>query len=100
MGLPSVARISAVLPLAAGALLLACAPARASDVIALQKPSNGATFRTGAAPVFRFTALIQSSTVLPKIQVSTTGRTNADGSFVQSDVVETTTAQRVAGQQN
>jgi hypothetical protein len=101
MGLPAVTRARrALLPLAAlaAAALLPGAPARANDVIALQRPADGATFRTGAAVLFRFTALTQSSSVLPKIEVSTSGRTNADGSFVHADVVQTTTAQRVTGQ--
>src|SRR3954466_8990981 len=92
--------VTLLAPLVPGAVLLSAAPARANDVIAAQKPSDGATFKTGAEVVFRFTALTQSSTVLPKIEVSTSGRINSDGSFVHADVVETTTATRVAGQAN
>jgi hypothetical protein len=92
--------VTLLAPLVLGAILLSGAPAHANDVIANQKPSDGATFKTGAEVVFRFTALTQSSTVLPKIEVSTSGRINADGSFVHDDVVETTTATRVAGVAN
>jgi hypothetical protein len=81
-------------------LLLPGATARANDAITVQKPSDGATFRRGAEVVFRFTALTESPSVLPKVEVSTTGATNADGSFVHADVVETATATRVAGQAN
>jgi hypothetical protein len=95
---PSRALLGAV-ALACG-LLLPGATARANDVITVQRPSDGATFRTGAEVVFRFTALAQSPTVLPQIEVSTTGATNPDGSFVHADVVETTIATRVAGQAN
>jgi hypothetical protein len=87
--------------LAAGVLLGGLpATARANDVITVQKPSDGATFRSGAEVVFRFTALTDSPTVLPLVEVSTSGRTNPDGSFVHADVVQTTAATRVAGQAN
>src|SRR3954451_10669724 len=92
--------VTLVAPLVLGAVLLSGAPARANDVIAAQKPRDGATFKTGAEVVFRFTALTQSSTVLPKVEVSTSGRINADGSFVHADVVQTATATRVTGQVN
>src|SRR4051812_20252799 len=85
--------------LAAGVLLgFAPAAARANDAITVQKPRDGATFRSGADVVFRFTALTESPGVLPLVEVSTSGATNPDGSFVHADVVETTTATRVAGQ--
>src|SRR5689334_18683160 len=88
----------AVAVLAAG--LLAAPAAQASDVIALVAPKAGGQVKSGTPVVFRFTALTQSSTVLPKIEVSTSGRVNADGSFVHADVVETTTAKVVAGVAN
>src|SRR5689334_23899149 len=97
MGRSVVTRLA---PLVLGAVLLSGAPAHANDVIEAQKPSDGASFKTGAEVAFRFTALTQSSTVLPKIEVSTSGRINGDGSFVHADVVETTTATRVSNQAN
>src|SRR4051794_16036141 len=101
MGLLAVPRVRrAPLLLAALAAVLAPQAAHASDVIALQTPRAGAQVHSGAEVVFRFTALRQSSTVLPKIEVSRTGRQNADGSFVHDDVVQTATAQVVAGVAN
>src|SRR4051794_8559036 len=88
--------------LVAAGLLLGGMPqaARANDAITIQKPRDGASFRSGAEVVFRFTALTESPTVLPMVEVSTSGATNAGGSFVHADVVETTTATRVAGESN
>ena len=61
-------RLALPVALAAGALLGGLpATARANDVITVQKPSDGATFRSGAEVVFRFTALTDSPTVLPLV---------------------------------
>src|SRR4051794_34276277 len=101
MGLLAVPRARrAPLLLVVLSALAAPGTAHASDVIALQTPRDRAQVHTGAEVVFRFTALRQSSTVLPKIEVSRTGRQNADGSFVHADVAQTTTAQIVAGVAN